>query len=70
MNIPKHIDEALRIRTESAKALIENDMIISQWLEDNGIDAVDCICIGCEILSDPHSSEAKIREAILNERGC
>lgn len=70
MKIPKYIDEALKRRTKAAIMFDNNDLIISEWIEKNGLtDDVDTSDIygGAESIVHPEESERNIREAILRK---
>lgn len=70
MKIPKYIDEALKKRTKAAFAFNEYDYIVSEWITKNGLDEdIDGCHIygGCESIVNPSSSEATIRDAILQK---
>lgn len=66
MRIPKYIDEALRKRANAAFSFIQNDAIVSAFIEKNRIE-LDSMHygLGCESILNPDSSANAVREAIL-----
>lgn len=66
MRIPKYIDEALRKRTNAAYKFMDYDCIVSDFVENNGIELAPMhYGLGCESLLNPDSSANAVREAIL-----
>lgn len=66
MRIPKYIDEALRKRTNAAYKFMDYDCIVSDFVENNGIELDPMhYGLGCESLLNPDSSANAVREAIL-----
>lgn len=66
MRIPKYIDEALRKRTNAAYKFVDYDCIVSDFVENNGIELDPMhYGLGCESLLNPDSSANAVREAIL-----
>lgn len=66
MRIPKYIDEALRKRTDVAYKFVDYDCIVSNFVENNGIELDPMhYGLGCESLLNPDSSANAVREAIL-----
>lgn len=66
MRIPKYIDEALRKRTNAAYKFMDYDCIVSDFVENNGIELDPThYGLGCESLLNPDSSANAVREAIL-----
>lgn len=66
MRIPKYIDEALRKRTNVAYKFVDYDCIVSNFVENNGIELDPMhYGLGCESLLNPDSSANAVREAIL-----
>ena len=68
MKVPKYIEEALRKRAEFADRFNHYDYVITNFINNNGIEAEEYdYCGGCESIVNPHSSSARIHEAILNK---
>ncbi len=68
MKVPKYIEIAIRRRAKAAMLLTENDVIISNWCEKNGIELKEYdICGGCESLVNPIASANRILKAIQNK---
>ena len=67
MEMPKYIDNALRLRTSHAILLSRYMGIVDKWLDKNGIICEACDThTGCEIYCNPTASEMRIREMIEN----
>lgn len=70
MKIPKYINEALKRRTKGAAMFNTNDLIISKWIDENGLEnEIDSSDFhgGVESIVHPDDSEERIREAILRK---
>lgn len=66
MRVPKYIDEALRKRANAAYKFMDYDCIVSDFVENNGIELDHThYGLGCESLLNPDSSANAVREAIL-----
>ena len=66
MKIPKYIDETLRKRANAAYKFVDYDCIVSDFVENNGIELDPThYGLGCESLLNPDSSANAVREAIL-----
>lgn len=68
MKIPKHIDEALRKRTQAANQFNKYDFIISEWIDKHNLDdEIDSSCFhsGVEAVVNPEAAEEEIRYAII-----
>lgn len=66
MRVPKYIDEALRKRANAAYKFVDYDCIVSDFVENNGIELDPMhYGLGCESLLNPDSSANAVREAIL-----
>lgn len=66
MRVPKYIDEALRKRANAAYKFVDYDCIVSDFVENNGIELDPThYGLGCESLLNPDSSANAVREAIL-----
>ena len=69
MKIPKHIDELLEQRAESASKFTACDAQIALWLEKNNIEvSSDHILTGACSIVEPYSSIEHIRDCI-REKG-
>lgn len=69
MEIPKYIDEALRLRTKYAELLADKMFIVDNWLDKNEIECEDCDThSGVEIYCNPYPSEMRIRQAINQKK--
>ena len=71
MKIPKYIDEALKRRTHAAVMFAHYDVIISDWINKNGLDDdVDPADFsgGVESVVNPHDAEQRIRDAVLQKQ--
>lgn len=67
MKIPKYIEKALQQREKTALKLSKADIVITDFINKNGIivESYD-YCGGVEIYYNPYESANRIREAILN----
>lgn len=68
MNIPNYILEALDKRAKAAEQWNHNDLIISEFIDKNGIAAeTHDYHGGVEALINPRASNMRIRNAILEK---
>lgn len=65
MKIPKYIENALDRRVRAAETLSDMDKIITDFINDNGIEAEECDYLtGVEMYANPCASAERIRKAI------
>ncbi len=70
MKIPKEIENALKRRVRAAETLLETDHIVSNFIEENGIEAEECDYLtGVEMYANPQASADRIRKAIRAKDG-
>lgn len=65
MKIPREIETALKRRADAAYQLINDDIIITDFIIKNGIDAeLYDYAAGVEMYEHPYDSADRIRQAI------
>ncbi len=70
MKIPKEIENALKRRVRAAETLLETDHIISNFIEENGIEEEECDYLtGVEMYANPRASDYRIRKSIRAKEG-
>ena len=68
LKIPKYIEQALQKRVKAAVQLMDIDEIITDFINENNIDAeYEDFCGGCEMYINPYDSAERIRQSILNK---
>lgn len=68
MRVPKYIEEALNKRAKLADKFNHYDLIISQFIDNNGVEVEEYDYHGgCESIVNPYNSSARVYKAILNK---